>query len=88
VEGDHPALTLVLALAVRILAQAIARHIRVPGIVILLVAGVALGPDGLGWVQPLALGPSSSSRAVSTWISRACAGSRRRYAGSSPSVPW
>jgi NhaP-type Na+/H+ or K+/H+ antiporter len=49
-------LTLVLALAVGILAQAVARHVRVPGIVILLVAGVALGPDGLGWVQPLALG--------------------------------
>jgi NhaP-type Na+/H+ or K+/H+ antiporter len=56
VEGAHPALTLVLALAVGILAQAVARHVRVPGIVILLVAGVALGPDGLGWVQPLALG--------------------------------
>ena len=55
-EGAHPALTLVLALAVGILAQAVARHVRVPGIVILLVAGVALGPDGLGWVQPLALG--------------------------------
>ena len=55
-EGAHPALTLVLALAVGILAQAVARHVRVPGIVILLVAGVALGPDGLGWVQPQALG--------------------------------
>ncbi|MDH3213013.1 MAG: cation:proton antiporter [Myxococcales bacterium] len=55
-EGGHPALTLVLALAVGILAQAVARHVRVPGIVLLLVAGVALGPDGLGWVQPHALG--------------------------------
>ena len=55
-EGAHPALTLVLALAAGIVAQAVARHVRVPGIVILLVAGVALGPDGLGWVQPLALG--------------------------------
>ena len=55
-EGAHPALTLVLALAVGILAQAVARHVRVPGIVILLVVGVALGPDGLGWVQPQALG--------------------------------
>ena len=55
-EGAHPALTLVLALAAGILAQVVARHVRVPGIVILLVAGVALGPDGFGWVQPLALG--------------------------------
>ncbi|MGH9884360.1 MAG: cation:proton antiporter [bacterium] len=38
------------------LAQAIARHLRVPGIVMLLGAGVALGPDGLGWLVPRALG--------------------------------
>ncbi len=55
-EGAHPALTLVLALVVGIVAQSLGRHIRVPGIVVLLVAGVALGPDGLGWVQPLSLG--------------------------------
>jgi NhaP-type Na+/H+ or K+/H+ antiporter/Trk K+ transport system NAD-binding subunit len=56
VEGGHPALTLVLALAVGILSLVVARHLRVPGIVILLVAGVALGPDGLAWVDPLDLG--------------------------------
>ena len=56
VEVAHPALTLVLALAVGVVAQSLARHVRVPGIVLLLVAGVALGPDGLGWVQPLSLG--------------------------------
>jgi NhaP-type Na+/H+ or K+/H+ antiporter len=56
VEVAHPALTLVLALAVGVVAQSLARHVRVPGIVLLLLAGVALGPDGLGWVQPLSLG--------------------------------
>ena len=58
VEGGHAAFTLVLALAVGVLAQATARHLRVPGIVLLLVAGAALGPDGLGWVDPVALGES------------------------------
>lgn len=52
----HPAFTLVLALTVGILAQSLARHLRVPGIVLLLVAGAALGPDGLGWIDPRALG--------------------------------
>jgi len=56
VEHAHPAFTLVLALSVGVVAQALARHARVPGIVPLLLAGVALGPDGLGWVQPAALG--------------------------------
>ncbi|MEE8475891.1 MAG: cation:proton antiporter [Myxococcota bacterium] len=55
--GDpSAALTLVLALAVGVVAQAVARHVRVPGIVLLLVSGVALGPDVLGWVRPLSLG--------------------------------
>ena len=49
-------LTLVLALAAGVVAQSVARHIRLPGIVLLLAAGVGLGPDGLGWVQPRALG--------------------------------
>ncbi len=54
--ADLPAFTLALALAVGVLAQSLARHTRVPGIVLLLVAGAGLGPDGLGWVQPDALG--------------------------------
>lgn len=53
---DHPGFTLALALAAGILAQATARHLRVPGIVLLLAAGAGLGPDGLGWVHPQALG--------------------------------
>ncbi len=55
-DGGHPAFTLALALAVGIVAQATARHLRIPGIVVLLVAGAALGPDGFGWVQPRSLG--------------------------------
>ena len=52
----QPAFTLVLALAVGILVQSLARHLRVPGIVLLLFAGACLGPDGLGWIVPRSLG--------------------------------
>ena len=52
----NPALTLVLALAAGVLSQSVARHLRLPGIVVLLLAGVSLGPDGLGWVNPRDLG--------------------------------
>ena len=52
----QPAFTLVLALTVGILAQGLARHLQVPGIVLLLFAGAALGPDGLGWIEPRSLG--------------------------------
>jgi len=55
VEGEH-SLTLVLALAAGVFAQSIARHLHVPGIVLLLAAGAGLGPDGLGWVRPRELG--------------------------------
>ena len=51
-----PRLSFALALLAGMIAQALARHLRLPGIVLLLLAGVALGPDGLGWVQPRALG--------------------------------
>lgn len=54
-EGD-PKLTFALALLAGVFAQALARHSRLPGIVVLLVAGVSLGPDGLGWIQPRDLG--------------------------------
>ncbi len=55
-ENAHPTLIVALALAAGVLCQSAARHLRMPGIVPLLVAGVALGPDGLGWIDPSALG--------------------------------
>lgn len=51
-----PALTIALAMAAGIVCQVLARHVRLPGIVLLLGAGVGLGPDGLGWITPSALG--------------------------------
>lgn len=41
----NPALTVALALAAGVVAQSVARHLRIPGIVALLAAGVVLGPD-------------------------------------------
>ncbi len=55
-DATDPALTVALALAAGIVAQAAARHLRVPGIVLLLAAGVLLGPDVLGLVRPASLG--------------------------------
>lgn len=52
------ALTVSIALAAGMLAQSIARHLRLPGIVLLLGAGVVLGPDLWGIVEPRALGPA------------------------------
>lgn len=54
----NPALTVALALAAGMIAQALAHHLRLPGIVVLLAAGVALGPDGLGMIHPASLGPA------------------------------
>jgi NhaP-type Na+/H+ or K+/H+ antiporter len=54
--AHNPALIVALALAVGVVAQTIARHLRVPGIVVLLAAGVALGPDVAGLLEPADLG--------------------------------
>lgn len=54
--GVTPALTVGLALAVGIVAQSLARHLRIPGIVILLGSGALLGPDLLNILRPDQLG--------------------------------
>ncbi|HUU45274.1 MAG TPA: cation:proton antiporter [Acidobacteriota bacterium] len=55
---SDPALTVALALAAGLIAQALARHLRLPGIVLTLGAGVVLGPDLLNLIHPGALGPA------------------------------
>jgi NhaP-type Na+/H+ or K+/H+ antiporter len=52
----NPALTIALALVAGMVAQAVARHIRLPGIVLLLIIGVLLGPDVFGIIYPASLG--------------------------------
>lgn len=53
---NDPAFTIALALAIGMIAQSLARHIRIPGIVLLLAAGVLTGPDGLNIIRPDTLG--------------------------------
>ena len=53
---SHPELTVALALAVGIMAQSVSRLLRLPGIVLLLACGALLVPEGVGWIQPRALG--------------------------------
>ncbi len=55
---SDPALTIALALAAGMIAHAVARHLKVPGIVLLLATGVLLGPDVLDVVRPVTLGAS------------------------------
>ena len=38
------------------MAQSVSRLLRLPGIVLLLACGALLGPEGVGWIQPQALG--------------------------------
>src|SRR5690606_3617048 len=52
-----PQLTMAIALAAGMTCQVLARHLRVPGIVLLLLAGVLLGPEVAGVVRPDSLGP-------------------------------
>jgi NhaP-type Na+/H+ or K+/H+ antiporter len=51
-----PALTVALALAAGVVAQAIARHLSIPGIVLLLGTGVLLGPEVADVIRPASLG--------------------------------
>lgn len=52
----HAGLTLAVALAAGVLAQAVARRLRMPGIVLLLAFGALLGPEALGLVDSQSLG--------------------------------
>ena len=54
---DSPQVTVAVALGAGMLCQSLAHHLRVPGIVLLLLAGVLLGPQVAGVVQPDTLGP-------------------------------
>lgn len=58
IDLNSTPMTLALALAAGMLAQVLARHLRLPGIVLLLGSGVLLGPDVLGLVRPKLLGES------------------------------
>ncbi len=58
---SNPSLTIALALLVGALSNVVAHHIRMPGIVLLLAAGVLLGPDFANVIQPAALGSSLSA---------------------------
>ncbi|MGE0870589.1 MAG: cation:proton antiporter [Kofleriaceae bacterium] len=53
---DSGPLTLAFAMLVGVLVQGLGRHLRVPGIVVLLLAGVALGPDGANLIRPSSMG--------------------------------
>lgn len=56
-HGFHnPETTLAVALVAGVGAQAAARHLQVPGIIVLLLVGVVLGPDALQLVDPDLLG--------------------------------
>jgi len=49
-------LTVGLALFFGMIAQLVAVRLRVPAIVLLLAAGVGLGPEGFGWIRPARMG--------------------------------
>ena len=53
---DKGPLAFALAMAIGMLCQGIARHASIPGIVLLLAAGVLLGPDVANVIRPDALG--------------------------------
>ncbi|MBN2719478.1 MAG: cation:proton antiporter [Proteobacteria bacterium] len=56
-----PELTIALALCFGLVGNVLAHHLKIPAIVLLLAAGVLLGPDGAGIIHPEALGHSLNS---------------------------
>lgn len=55
-DSHHALLTVGIAMMAGVICQSLARHIRFPAIILLLLAGAALGPEWLGWVKPRSLG--------------------------------
>lgn len=58
---DNAGLAVSIALAVGMALQCLARHLQLPALLLLLAAGVLLGPDGLGVVRPGSLGTALQS---------------------------
>ena len=54
----NPAVTIALALVLGMIAQTAAYHLKIPGIVLLLVIGMLAGPDITGLIRPETLGPA------------------------------
>jgi len=52
----NPGLTLAIAIVLGMIAQTVAHHIKIPGIILLLVAGVFFGPDVVNIIHPESLG--------------------------------
>ena len=61
--SNHETITLTLGLALwmGVTAMSLARRLRVPPLLFYLLAGLALGPMGLGWISPQALGDRLST---------------------------
>jgi len=57
---DKPGIAVALALFGGIMSVSIARHARLPSIVLLLLVGVLMGPDVMNWVRPQVLGGAMS----------------------------
>jgi len=55
-DGPNPVVTLSLAVAAGGFLMVAAKKMRIPGIVLLLIGGVAMGPEGANIVQPDSLG--------------------------------
>jgi len=56
--GNAVVSTLALSVAFGGILMVLAKRLKIPGIVLLLFGGVALGPEGFGLVQPETLGPA------------------------------
>ncbi len=58
---DSASLTVALAMVAGVLAQSLAVHMRLPGIILLLIVGVLLGPDVANLVRPHIMGGGLSA---------------------------